>query len=197
MNIPPVEQPERYGGLYIFEFEGWTGLGYTAEEIAFLLEHERYRSGKVYRIVRARPDGTFELKGVPLARFQLESGVFCYRAERGPAEADFDDLIARAERTPPPARAFVHLADRGPVAGPNRFVTALIYPAERDEDFGRWLLDIGYAGGDLVEGGCSAVTNYYEERPAVQRRQQLWSRSAIPSRSREEVLRSVRQAVQR
>lgn len=197
MNIPRVEQPQNYGGLYIFEFEGWTGLGYTAEEIAFLLEHERYRSGKVYRIVRAAPDGTFELKGVPRERFLLESGVFCYRAERAAAEADFDDLVARAEQTPPPARAFVHLADRGPVAGPTRYVTALIYPAERDEDFGRWLLAIGYAGGDTVEGGCSAVTNYYEERPAVQRRQQLWSRSAIPSRSRDEVLRSVRQAVQR
>ena len=33
MKIPRVEQPQKYRGLYIFEFDGWTGLGYTAEEI--------------------------------------------------------------------------------------------------------------------------------------------------------------------
>ena len=79
----------------------------------------------------------------------------------------------------------------------SRVVTALIYPAEYEDEIAAWLNATGYAGGDLAEGGSSHVTDYYAADKAILDRQQLWNQPAIPSRSADEVLRTVRQAVQR
>jgi hypothetical protein len=146
--------------------------------------------------VRATPDGHMELRGVAPERFQLESGMFFPRADLPAARADFAELLRLgAENTP--CRAFVQLADRGAAAEAERYVTALIYPAEYEDDIAHWLLDAGYRGGDRAEGGASHVTNYYHEANTLLERQQLWSRVAIPSRSREEVYANVHLSVQR
>ena len=129
-------------------------------------------------------------------RFAVETGMFFRRAGLEQARADFAALRSLAEQTPPPCRAFVHLTDGGADASGPRYATALIYPGEYDDEMARWLLDANYAGGDLVEGGPSHVTNYYEDRPAILERVQLWSHKTS-SRSAEEVLATVRQAVQR
>lgn len=197
MKLPELDQPHRYRGLYLFDFGEWTAVGYTAEEVALLLEHEAYRSGKAYRIVRATPDGQMELKGVSPERFQVESGMFFNRNDLAAAREDFVILTRLAQERGAPCRAFVHLADRGPDAELYRYVTALIYPAEYDDDMASWLLAAEYAGGDLAEGGISHVSNYHAEPKIILERQQLWSQPAIPSRSPEQVLSSVRQAVQR
>lgn len=197
MNLPAVDDALRYQGLYVFDFGEWTALGYTAEEIALLLDHEAYRGGKVYKIVRAAPDGRMELRGVAHTRFQLESGMFFARRDLDEARGDFTALRAAGDDGQAPCRAFVHLTDRGADTPAGRYVTAMIYPAEHEDEVARWLLDLGYAGGDTAEGGPSHVTNYYEEAPTILDRAQLWSRSAIPSRSSEDVLSSVRRAVQR
>jgi hypothetical protein len=197
MRLPRVDEPQRYQGLYVYDFGEWTALGYTAEEIAVLLEAEAYRGGKVYKIHRAWPDGQMELRGVSRERFLLESGMFFYRTELEAARADFAALSQTGQKTRPPCRAYLQLADRSASAETSRFVTALIYPAEHEDEIGRWLLDVGFAGGDLVEGGASHVSNYYGQEKAILDRQQLWSNHAIPSRSPEQVLASVRNAVQR
>ncbi len=197
MKLPTVTEPQRYTGLYVFDFGTWSAIGYTAEEIALLLESETYRSGKVYKIVRARPDGQMELRGVAPERFQLESGMLFNRNALAGAQADFAELQRLAAAQPPPCRAFLHLADRGAAEGVARYVTALIYPAEYEDEMARWLLAAAYAGGDTAEGGPSHVTNYYHDDKTILERQQLWNASAIPSRSRDEVLGSIRRAVQR
>ena len=196
MQIPRVESPDRYQGLYVFDFGEWTAFGYTAEEVATLLESETYRDAKVYRIVRVSPDGSFELKGVSVDRFQLEAALIFNRQTLEEARDDFRQLseIAAAGL---PCRAFLHLADRGAHDDIPRYLTALIYPAEYDDDVAAWLLEAGFEGGDVVEGGVSAVTDYYRHQHKVLERTQLWSKSAIQSRSREELLASVRRAVQR
>ncbi len=197
MQLPVVANADRYRGLYVYDFGDWSAVGYTAEEIAILLEDPATAGGGVYRIMRATPDGRMELRGVAAERFQLESAMLFYRRGADQARDDFAALTTMAQETPPPCRAFVHLADRGAAAGPTRYVTALIYPAEQDEEIARWLLDRQYAGGDTVEGGVSPVGNYYDEEKTILERQQLWSAHTIPSRSREEVLASTRRAVQR
>ncbi|MBP7744853.1 MAG: hypothetical protein KA383_01890 [Phycisphaerae bacterium] len=197
MKLPELNQSQRYRGLYLFDFGEWTAVGYTAEEVALLLEHEVYHHGKAYRIVRATPDGQMELKGVSPERFQLESGMFFNRDDLAAARQDFATLTHLAREQGAPCRAFVHLADRGPQVARYRYVTALIYPAEYDDDMAQWLLAAEYAGGDLAEGGVSHVSNYQAESKTILERQQLWSQPAIPSRSPEQVLSSVRQAVQR
>ena len=138
-----------------------------------------------------------ELRGVSAERFKLESGMFFYRSELELARADFEALRAAGEKTPPPCGAFLHLADRSTDGDPRRYLTALVFPAEYETEIGNWLTAIAFEGGDLAEGGVSHVTNYYGEQKTVLERQQLWSQPAIPSRTPDEVLASVRQAVQR
>jgi len=196
MILPHVENPQRLRGLYVYDFGEWTAVGYTAEEIAILLEDATCGGGKVYKIHRATPDGHMELRGVSPTRFKQESGIFFHRRELESARADFEELRTAAERTPPPCRAFLHLGDRK-IDSPQRFVTALVFPAEFEDEIGHWLTAIDFRGGDLAEGGISHVGNYYEQEQTLLERQQLWSRPAIPSRTPEEVLANVRQAVQR
>jgi hypothetical protein len=197
MNLPTLDEPVRYRGLYVYDGGAWTAVGYTAEEVAILLESEEYRDGKIYKIVRASPDGQMELKGVAATRFQLESGMLFYRDDLEAARADFETLRDLGTQHGAPCRAFVHLADRGDVPDVPRYVTALIYPAEHEDEIARWLLDADYAGGDLAEGGPSHVSNYYADDSTILQRAQLWRQPAIPSRSAEEVFRTVRRAVQR
>ncbi len=197
MILPHVDNPHRFRGLYVYDFGEWTAVGYTAEEITVLLEHEQYRDGKVYKIHRAFPNGQMELRGISPQRFKLESSMFFYRSELEPARADFEALRTAAEKTPPPCRAFLHLVERSPEARPDRYLTALIFPAEYESEIGDWLTAVAFNGGDVAEGGVSHVTNHYGEQKTILDRQQLWSRPAIPSRSPNEVLAAVRQAVQR
>jgi hypothetical protein len=197
MKLPSLDQPERYRGLYVFDFGAWTAVGYTAEEITLLVESEQYRDGKVYKIVRASPDGQIELRGVAGTRFQAESGLFFGRAKLDAARADFAELRQLADAQPPPCRASLQLAERPPAEAGDRYVTALIYPAEYEDDLSRWLLAANYAGGDRAEGGISHVSNYHAEAHRILEHAQLWSQSANPSRSADEVFASIRRAVQR
>lgn len=197
MNLPPLGNPQGYRGLYVFDFGAWSAVGYTAEEIALLLESEQYRSGKVYRIHQAYPDGRMELQGVSHSRFQFESGLFFVRRDLADAQRDFADLIAAGEAGAP-CRAAVYLATRpaDTIDESAAHVTAMIYPAEYDADVAAWLTAVGYAGGDLVEGGISHVTDFQTADKDILRRAQLWPCERL-SRSREEVYASVRRAIQR
>ena len=197
MKLPSIQQADRYRGLYVFDFGEWAAVGYTAEEVTLLLESEAHRSGKVYKILRATPDGQMEFRGVSATRFQLESGMLFNRASVDAAQADFAELVRLARAHAVPCRAFVHLADRGAQQATARFVTALIYPAEYEDELAQWLDAVRYSGGDLAEGGPSHVSDYYATEKTVLQRQQLWSQPAIPSRSADEVLSAVRRAVQR
>ena len=92
MNLPPVEHPDRYVGLYVVDFGDTCSVGYTAEEVAMLLESEAYAHVKVYRIHDATPQGQLALKGVPRERFQLETGLFFYCRDLASARGGFAEL---------------------------------------------------------------------------------------------------------
>ena len=109
MNLPRVAHPEGYRGLYVVDFGATCSVGYTAEEVALLLESEAYADAKVYRICRARPDGTMELKGVPRERFMLETGLFFYSRDLASGRRDYDQLRALAGAEPMPCRARLYM----------------------------------------------------------------------------------------
>lgn len=197
MKLPALDDPRRYRGLYVYDFGDWSAVGYTAEEIAVLLEDQHTAGGKVYRIRDARPDGTMELYAVSPERFQLESAMLFYRDNEPAARADFAELARLAEAHAPPCRARLELVRRGGDGDRTRYVVALLYPAEYDEDISAWLLRTGYAGGDTVEGGISRATNYFEEVHDLIERNQLWATTSVSSRSPQEVRASIRRAVQR
>jgi hypothetical protein len=193
MKLPKLEKPDRYQGLYVFDFGDRAGVGFTAEEVAELLESERYKDGKVYKIHRAYPDGRLELKGVPNERFQLETGMFFYGRDEATARADFKRLANLAVRTAPPCRAKVHLTKYAN----GEYAVALIYPAEHDDEVSSWLIEGEYRTGGEVEGGTVAVERYYQAKPEILDRQQLFGAGETVSRTGEELLVATARAVQR
>ncbi len=193
MKLPKLEKPERYQGLYVFDFGDHAGVGFTAEEVGELLDSERYDDGKVYKIQRTFPDGRMELRAVPAARFQLEAGMFFYAQDEATARQDFKRLVSLAVRSAPPCRAKVELARYTQ----DRFAVALVYPAERDEEVSAWLLEGNYRTAGPAEGGVGAVERYYRDQPQILESQQLFGTSETVSRTGQELLESVALAVQR
>lgn len=201
MELPKLQKPEKYVGLYIFDFGDHVGVGFTAQEVAELLESEKYKHGKVYKIYRAYPDGRLELKGIPAEIFQLEAGMFFYSSDLETAKAYFKQLVNLAVKSAPPCRAKVHLArlTSGEPAKYNdhKFVVALIYPAEYDDEISCWLLDGNYKTAGPAEGGIGAVNRYYDAKLEVLERHQLFGQSKFESRTGEELLATIKLAVQR
>jgi hypothetical protein len=193
MKLPELKNSEKYIGLYIFDFGDHTGVGFTAQEVAELLESEKYKDGKVYKIHKAYPDGRLELKGIRSEIFQLEAGMFFYETSLDTAKGDFKGLINLAVTAAPPCRAKVHLAKYSE----DKFVTAIIYPAEYDDEISSWLIEGRYKTKGAAEGGIEAVQRYYKDNPEILERHQLFEKSALQSRSGLELLANVKLAVQR
>jgi hypothetical protein len=193
MKLPKLQNSERYIGLYVFDFGDHCGVGFTALEVAELLESEKYKDCKVYKIHKAYPDGRLELKGVRPEIFQLEAGMFFYSQDEQTARRDFKELANLAVRIAPPCRAKVHLAKYAD----DKFVTAIIYPAEYDDEISRWLSDGDYKTAGAAQGGIGAVQRYYDAKPEILDRHQLFEKSDIISRTSEELLANLKLAVQR
>ena len=168
-------------------------MGFTADEVAELLESEQFKDVKVYKIHKAYPDGRLEIKGVGRYTFQLEMGMFFYSLDLDTAESDFKKLVDIAVRTAPPGRAKVHLAK----FEDTKFVTAFIYPAEYNEEFSKWLIDADYKTAGPAIGGIEAVLDYYDREPEILQRHQLFGESAYTSRTGDELLAATKIAVQR
>lgn len=175
MKLPELQHAERYTGLYVVDFGDHCGVGFTAEEVAELLESEQYKDITIYKIHNAWPDGRLELKGINPDLFHLEAGMFFYADDEQTARCDFRKLADCAEQSPPPCRAKLHLAR----LRPDYYVTALIYPAEYDDQISRWLLDCNYFTNGYAEGGTAAVERYYRETAQILDRKQLFNRSSV------------------
>ena len=184
---------DRYVGLYVFDFGDHSGVGFTAEEVAELLESEKYRHCKAYKIHKAYPDGKLELKGVRAEIFQLEAGMFFYSGDVDAAKDDFKKLVGLAVKSSPPCRAKVHLAKYDN----EKYAVALIYPAEYDDEVSSWLIEGNYKTTGAAEGGTGAVQQYYDAKPQILDRHQLFGKSTFKSRSGEELLAGLKLAVQR
>jgi hypothetical protein len=193
MKLPKLEKPDRYVGLYVVDFGDHSGVGFTAQEVAELFESERYKDCKAYKIHRAYPDGRLELKGVRREIFQLEAGMFFYSADIDTARDDYKRLVKLGVETELPCKAKVHLAK----FSDDKFAVALIYPAEYDDEISTWLLEHEYKTAGAAEGGTAAVTRYYDDRPEILERHQLWGQFSVESRTGEELLAATKTAVQR
>jgi len=193
MELPQLQNPQKYVGLYVFDFGEHAGVGFTAEEMAELFESQKYKNCKAYKIHRAYPDGRVELKGVRAEIFQLEAGLFFYSGDIETAKKDFKELINLAVKSSPPCRAKVHLAKYDD----NKYAVALIYPAEYDDEVSLWFLEGDYKTTGAAEGGIGAVQRYYDTEPQIVDRHQLFGKSAFENRTGEELLASIKLAVQR
>jgi len=193
MKLPELQSPEKYVGLYVFDFGEHAGVGFTAGEVAELFESEKYKDCKAYKIHKAYPDGKLELKGVRAEIFQLEAGMFFYSGQLETAKGNFKRLVDLAITTTPPCRAKVHLAKYSD----DKLITALIYPAEYDVEVSDWLLVGEYKTSGVAEGGIEAVQRYYDTKPQILDRHQLFAKSEPVSRTGEQLLVSLKRAIQR
>lgn len=193
MNVPKLQKPDKYVGLYVVDFGDHSGVGFTAAEVAELTESEKFKNCKVYKIHNACPDGRLELKGVPSRTFQLEAGMLFYSGDLDTARKDFKNLADIAVTAAPPCRAKVHLAKYSD----DKFATALIYPAEYDDELSRWLSKNNYKTSGPAEGGTAAITRYYQAGPEILERHQLFAGNEFESRTGEELLAATKLAVQR
>ncbi len=193
MKLPTIQNAKRYTGLYVVYFGDHSGVGFTAPEVAELLESELFANVKVYKIHNAYPDGQMELKGVRNETFQLEAGMLFYAADEQTARKEYKQLTAVAVVSAPPARAKVYLAK----LSESEFVTALIYPAEHDDDFSRWLLDNRYRTAGTAEGGAGAVERYYNTQKEILAQQQLWAADSFDQLTGQELLAATKKTVVR
>ncbi|MFA5422393.1 MAG: hypothetical protein WC374_00865 [Phycisphaerae bacterium] len=193
MKLPELKKPDKYVGLYVVDFGDHSGVGFTAEEVAELLESEKFKDIKIYKIHNAYPDGRLELKGVSARTFQMETGMFFYSGDLETARLDYKKLTDIAVTAPPPCRAKLQLAKYSD----GKFVTALIYPSEYNDELSRWLSDNNYKTAGPAEGGISAVTGYYRDEPEILERTQLFAVDKFESRTGEELLAATKIAVQR
>lgn len=191
MNIPVTDKAEDYVGLYVIDFGEQCAVGYTAEEVAILLESEEYADIKVYRIHRASPDGQMELAGVPHQRFQLESGMFFRCFTQAQARDEYRQLLDHYDGQSPRCRAKLHLARDG-----GGWLIGLIFPAECEQDMGRWLADAEFDHKGVVDAGSSQVTQYYECAKVIEAAQ-LWPASSLRGRDLDQLRAAMGQAFQR
>jgi len=194
MQIPKPNSKTDYKGLYIFDFGDSIAIGYTAREIAMLLESEEYSDGKVYQIINIDENGRSYLKGISNELFQLENGFFFCSREAEDAERDFNQLWQLAAKEPPPCTCKIHLAklDYSPMFS---HAVALMFPAEYEDDISNWLIKIDYKGGESVDCGISHVTNYYNNSTVSDARQ--FVAPDAESRTYEQVMESVGEVLQR
>lgn len=192
MKLPDIKNADKYTGLFVVDFGDHCGVGFLADEVAELLESEQFADVQVYKVHRAKPDGTMELKGVNKETFQLEAGMFFYAADEQAAKADFDRLAAWGEAQLPPARCKVHLTHTG-----DAYMTALIYPAEYDDVFSKWLLDGNYRTAGQVEGGTGAAQRYYDVAADIIERKNLWPASSVEGLHGEALMEAANRAIVR
>ena len=193
MKLPKIENAEKYTGLYIIDFGDSSSVGFVADEVAELLESEKFKDATVYKIHKAFPDGTMELKGVPAEIFQLEAGMFFYESDLATAQSDYKRLINAAITSSIPSRAKVNLSKYSD----DKFVTAIIYPAEFDDEFSAWLLKIDYKTSSEVCGGTESVKRYYDQSPEILERHQFFADDSMSAKTGMDLLISTKRAMVR
>jgi len=193
-KLPPLRDPLRYRGLYIFDFGDRVVVGYTAEEIEYLLSEPQYAGGVVYKIQRAHADGTLELRGVSPSNWSRATGIVFWFDAADQARAAYDELRNRAEGQNPPGLidlTLCHLASQMP-----GYAMVMRYVQELDEAVSSWLLELDYDAGIIVEGGAAPVHQVAFGAEQLEHCE-LEPTEFYKSRSRDEVLETVRFAVQR
>jgi len=193
MNIPNIKKAEKYIGLYILDFGEYSSIGFTADEVAEVLESKKFSEVKIYKIHNASPDGQMEIKGVNAEIFDLEAGMLFHASTKEQAKSDYKKLVAIAVTHAPPARAKVHLAQ----INSQEYLVGLIYPAEADDEFSKWLTDNKYFTNGAARGGIDAISQYYDTKAEVLERHQLFPSSSLESKTGDKLLTSLKLATQR
>ncbi len=194
MKLPRLNHPERYTGLYIYDFGQHVAVGYTAEEVRMLQDSAEHGAGTAYLIYRADPGGQLLLRGIDHLGIPVPEALVFYHSTLEAAAEDYAVLQDLARNHAPPCvlhwyRAIVSEAEWSHCA-------VLVYEAHATEVVGRWLNAVGFAGGEFVEADTSmarrvATPGGAEEHIAIA------PDPRYHARPRDQVLARVHDAIQR
>lgn len=151
MKLPPTANPERYVGLYLYDFGTHVSLGYTAAEIRVLRESKEHCDGTAYEVYRVSENGGFELRGAIDQRLTMCEAICFLRRDGGAARRDYEELCEAAKLLPLPCDAELQLLTVHSFDPPD--AAALLYPAAATTAIAGWLDKCAFTGGDRVIGG--------------------------------------------
>ncbi len=195
MQPPPIDNPQRLVGLYAFDFGEHVSYGYTANEIAVLQNAPEHADGHAYLIVAVDPDGRMAMRGVTLADLHSEEAMVFAHSAAGAAGQSLKKLEELANDTPAPTLIRAVLADWPDFEPPH--VVVMSYRQHATHAVSRWLLDIGFDGGDHVSAGAHELAAFREAGLSPKATCDLRTRFDYTSRAAQEVLESVHLPVQR
>lgn len=195
MKLPPVSDPHRYAGLYVYDFGDRVCVGYTAAEIRVLRESADYCGGTAYYIYRVNEVGGFELRGELDERLHESEAVCFLREDGSAARRDYEAVRRAAQATPLPFRTELLLGRLYAFTPSN--VTAVVYPASASVAVSAWLLDHAPALGDDVIGGVEVYQTLLGSDGVRIASCELPASSRFIDRPAEEVLRTTDQPLQR
>ncbi len=195
MKIPPLKNPQRYIGLYVFDFGDWVSAGYTAEEVEILLGSSEYKNGQAYRIYRVDSQDRVELVGISPGDLLGDSMLLFASAGEDQARRDYDSLFEMARQRSLTCSVEMVLAEFS--EGEMAFGVGLIYPYHAEKNVSDWLLAGGFAGGESVSGGTEVLQDYRRGANKSLASCVLECAEEYKPREKDEVLRQVREPLQR
>lgn len=195
MKLPAIPEPERYAGLYLYDFGTHVSVGYTAAEVCVLRESAAYRHGMAYQVYRIDEGGAIELRGVHAERLIGQEAMCFLRADPAGARGDYDALCATAAACPLPCIVEMQLARLEAFDPPN--VTALTYAVSATNVLAGWLSLNSGDPGDRVVGGMDAYATLVASEGERITSCQLPALLNYEDRPAQEVLRSVHNPLQR
>ncbi len=195
MRLPPISDPHRYAGLYVYDFGDHVSIGYTAIEIRMLRETRRFQGGTAYEVYRVDENGAMELRGAGDERLAAIE-AFCFLRKGGAdARRDYTTIRQAAEQDPVCARVELQLARAYDFDPPD--VTALLYPIAASVVVSNWLQIHAAGFGDSIEAGQDAYIRFIQSSGMRIDSCQLAARMDYADRSAEEVFAAVDLACQR
>jgi len=190
-----MRDARRYAGLYVVQFAHGVSVGYTADEVATLLREPEHREIVVYRVHRVDEVGRFELAGVEARDLGgLESMIFASR-DAAQARRDLATLQRLAADTPLPVGVRAELVDLIDIDPPH--AVCLLYTQPASTMVSDWLMAVGFAGGERVIGGPEAERIRAEAGGEPIASVLLPAQIRHVSRSRDEVLATIHEPLQR
>lgn len=193
--LPPIREPQRYAGLYVYDFGTHVCVGYTAAEIRILREAESHRDGTAYEIYRVSESGAIELRGVRDERLSEREAVCLLRADGVDARRDYDTLRKAGERHPVACVVELQLAKLYEFDPPH--VTALCYPASATSHVANWLLTHAPNAGDRVLCGIDVHAQLAASDGVHIDSCSIATKPDFRDRSAEEVFATIDKALQR
>lgn len=195
MKLPPLRDPTRYVGLFVYDFGDRVSVGYTAGEVAILRASPDHAAGTPYLILRGTEDGGLEFCGVTDDRLLGHEATCFLLTDAARATEDFDRLRRAARTTPVPAPVELVLARVYAFDPPH--ATALLYPAPSAALVASWLAQTGFDGGHHMLAGTKAHAALAAPDCVRIAAEELPGLMDYHDRPAEEVLASVGYAVQR